>query len=162
MVRAPILLPPSNILLPSLIYLPTSPRCPFPLPTPPNSKSLRRPNPKTNSPPTTPPQEFLLQSSKSEVEAILAAAPSDTERISASLKSLFPHSTLSGASAAFTSALNITSVDNPGNKEVTDALFVVRDEIAAVIAKIMAFERFIALSNPPMEVSTRSARGAQR
>ncbi|GMH63190.1 hypothetical protein TrLO_g13814 [Triparma laevis f. longispina] len=95
--------------------------------------------------------EFLLQSSKSEVEAILAAAPSDTERISAYLKSLFPYSTLSGASAAFTSALNITSVDNPGNKEVTDALFVVRDEIAAAIAKIMAFERFIALSNPPME-----------
>mmetsp|Transcript_16918 Transcript_16918/g.33864 ORF Transcript_16918/g.33864 Transcript_16918/m.33864 type:complete len:243 (+) Transcript_16918:958-1686(+) len=95
--------------------------------------------------------EFLLEQSKSEVESILSSAPADVERMLSSLNTLFPHKTLSAASAAFTSSLTVESADNAGNKVVTDALFAVRDEIEAAVAKIMAFERFIALSTPAME-----------
>ena len=83
----------------------------------------------------------MLQQSKSDVEAILSAAPSDVERMLNSLNTLFPHKTLGAASAAFTSSLTVESADNAGNKVVTDALFAVRDEIEAAVAKIMTFER---------------------
>lgn len=83
----------------------------------------------------------MLEQSKSEVESILSSAPADVERMLSSLNTLFPHKTLSAASAAFTSSLTVESADNAGNKVVTDALFAVRDEIEAAVAKIMAFER---------------------
>jgi len=63
----------------------------------------------------------------------------------------FPYKTLSEASDAFKGQLDITSSDNKGNLTVSGALTVVRDEISRAIENIMAVERFIALSTPPME-----------
>ncbi len=96
-------------------------------------------------------QEFLLNESKSKVEAIMASAPGDLERLNASLPVLFPYTSLSEASVAFVKDLETATTDNPGNAAVTKALYATRDELAAAVQKIMAIERFIALSTPKME-----------
>ena len=73
------------------------------------------------------------------------------ERLMSAATTCFPYKTLSEASDAFKGQLDITSSDNKGNLTVSGALTVVRDEISRAIENIMAVERFIALSTPPME-----------
>ena len=63
----------------------------------------------------------------------------------------FPFATLTEASEAFKSQLDVNSADNGGNDTVSQALFAVRDEVAGAISNIATIERFIALSTPAME-----------
>lgn len=92
-----------------------------------------------------------MTKSKSDVEGIRSGAPADMERLMSAATTCFPYKTLSEASDAFKGQLDITSSDNKGNLTVSGALTVVRDEISRAIENIMAVERFIALSTPPME-----------
>jgi len=85
------------------------------------------------------------------VTTILSSFPADLERMSASLTTLFPHQSLSAASAAFASTLDTKALNNPGNATVTTALATVRDEMSAVVANLATVERFINLSTPQME-----------
>jgi hypothetical protein len=89
--------------------------------------------------------------SEAKVEAIMANFPADLERMSTEHATLFPHASLSVASAAFAAQLDVKALNNAGNASVTQALNVVRDEIAAAVNNILVIERWIALSTPQME-----------